>query len=91
MLSVQFTANAARCRGDQLLPLQPACGSYISQHCSPTYAFSPARSCANSLPARVEQPSLAWPNAAFTRRLDSSALQRFQRRHLITAVSCGDA
>ena len=29
--------------------------------------------------------------AAFTRRLDSSALQRFQRRRLITAVSCGDA
>ena len=44
----------------------------------------------DSLP-ELSSSSFWLGSAAFTRRLDSSALQRFQRRCLITAVSRGDA
>ena len=86
-----ITANAARCQGGSTSS-RPRRGSYISLACYPSYAFSRAQAGAkNSLP-ELSSPSF-WlgPAAAFTRRLDSSALQRFQRRRLITAVSCGDA
>ena len=64
----------------------------LSLACSTLRVLARAQAVPNSLCQSRAAPAF-WlgQSAAFTRRLDSSALQRFQRRRLITAVSCGVA
>ena len=84
-----ITANAARCRGAQLLPLQLRRGSYIAS-LLPEYTFSRAQAGAkNSLPELSSPSFLAWPTRSVqSAPLDSSARREALDTPLIGAVVC---